>query len=470
MKSIFRAISIAVTGVLPAISIAQSNPEPKSPPAIAHVGSRSIVISTPEMGPGGTEFLVRPLPSTDAKVLSSLPLGPFKDKKFTVSVDTSTLGKAPRLAIDDTKRGNTAIVVLPKIDTVDLHSTDFDRVHRAEVKVTFDGKPVQAAQVRLESQDGKSDITKTIDPSAKGIAAFEDVLVGKNKLTVTYGDKLSQTQDVPISTDHVGTVVLIPVAVSTKVATLDTPDTPPIASAPGSGGAAPTSGSQTSAGGVPTSPAAAPQSGGSGFAGLLGTIIGMGVVGAGIYFLYKWAQSGGMAATLKKAGIEVSGPQAPPDPSAPWNPNAPVAPIIADPASCQFCGQKKDGNGNCACSIGAAAVSGGGNTAYSATPVAVSQPRLVATAGVHSGKVIPVDPNGPPVSFGRDPGNTVILDNDTTVSRRHAAIRAEAGGYIVSDEGSSNGVYVNGVKISGPQQVRPGDEIQIGNTRFRFEL
>jgi pSer/pThr/pTyr-binding forkhead associated (FHA) protein len=39
----------------------------------------------------------------------------------------------------------------------------------------------------------------------------------------------------------------------------------------------------------------------------------------------------------------------------------------------------------------------------------------------------------------------------------------------VTDLGSSNGVFVNGVRIGGSQPLRSGDEVQIGNTRFRFE-
>ena len=74
------------------------------------------------------------------------------------------------------------------------------------------------------------------------------------------------------------------------------------------------------------------------------------------------------------------------------------------------------------------------------------------------------------MTFGRDAANSVSLANDTTVSRRHASLRTEGDGFIVTDEGSSNGIYVNGVRVSGSQPLRPGDEVQIGNTRFRFEL
>ena len=37
------------------------------------------------------------------------------------------------------------------------------------------------------------------------------------------------------------------------------------------------------------------------------------------------------------------------------------------------------------------------------------------------------------------------------------------------DEGSSNGIYVNGARVT-EALLRPGDEVSIGNTRFRFEV
>jgi hypothetical protein len=176
---------------------------------------------------------------------------------------------------------------------------------------------------------------------------------------------------------------------------------------------------------------------------------------------------------MKKAGIEVSGPTPPSDAGTPWQPNTPAAPVVSDPTVCQYCGQKRDAGGNCACSLtpGAGLPSGAGfASATSAAPAVASQPRLVATMGVYSGTIFPLNTNGTGVTLGRDATNTIPLDNDTTVSRRHASIRGDNGGYTVVDEGSSNGVYINGVKINGSQPLRPGDEVQIGNTRFRFEL
>jgi hypothetical protein len=184
-------------------------------------------------------------------------------------------------------------------------------------------------------------------------------------------------------------------------------------------------------------------------------------VGAGaIYLLYRWYASGGMAATLKKAGIEVSGPSAETPPQAPWTPNAPQAPVVADPTLCPYCGQRKDAAGHCACS----AEPGPGGVA--ALSPSAGQPRLVGSAGQYATTVFPLSGT---VTVGREPSNAIALSDDNTVSRRHAVLRDEDGAYVIADEGSSNGVYVNGVRISAPQPLRPGDEVQIGATRFRFE-
>ena len=50
----------------------------------------------------------------------------------------------------------------------------------------------------------------------------------------------------------------------------------------------------------------------------------------------------------------------------------------------------------------------------------------------------------PRLVIGRDPKSDIFL-NDMTVSRAHAVIESDAHGVRVSDAGSLNGTYVNGV-------------------------
>lgn len=69
---------------------------------------------------------------------------------------------------------------------------------------------------------------------------------------------------------------------------------------------------------------------------------------------------------------------------------------------------------------------------------------------------------------GRNFGNDLILD-DTTVSRNHALVYiAEIGCYSVNDLGSSNGTFVNGVRVSSPTRLKDGDEIMFGSCPVKY--
>lgn len=70
------------------------------------------------------------------------------------------------------------------------------------------------------------------------------------------------------------------------------------------------------------------------------------------------------------------------------------------------------------------------------------------------------------LTIGRDVGNHVQL-HDTEVSRRHAIIRAEGRQFVVTDNKSSNGTFVNGKRIT-TQTLRGGDEVQLGSTVLLF--
>lgn len=70
------------------------------------------------------------------------------------------------------------------------------------------------------------------------------------------------------------------------------------------------------------------------------------------------------------------------------------------------------------------------------------------------------------IVVGRAEECEVFLD-DVTVSRHHAEFRHGAQGWSVQDVGSLNGTYVNRVRVD-DQQLRGGDEVQIGKFRFIF--
>jgi putative peptide zinc metalloprotease protein len=71
--------------------------------------------------------------------------------------------------------------------------------------------------------------------------------------------------------------------------------------------------------------------------------------------------------------------------------------------------------------------------------------------------------------IGRMDNNNIVLI-DEQVSRHHAAIdRDSAGRYLVKDLQSTNGTYLNGVRLRVPSIVEAGDELRIGNTLIRFD-
>ena len=68
-----------------------------------------------------------------------------------------------------------------------------------------------------------------------------------------------------------------------------------------------------------------------------------------------------------------------------------------------------------------------------------------------------------PLQIGRSESCQVILQ-DTYASQMHARVYPKDGEWFVEDLGSTNGTYLNRVKVSQPAPVGPGDEIRIGKT------
>ena len=71
------------------------------------------------------------------------------------------------------------------------------------------------------------------------------------------------------------------------------------------------------------------------------------------------------------------------------------------------------------------------------------------------------------VTLGRKPECTIVLA-DPNASRSHAEVRPHGPGYLLVDNGSTNGTMVNGARVSS-HELRDGDDIVIGNTHIRFE-
>jgi len=69
-------------------------------------------------------------------------------------------------------------------------------------------------------------------------------------------------------------------------------------------------------------------------------------------------------------------------------------------------------------------------------------------------------------TIGRTPDNDLCIDADF-ISRHHAVVLDAAGGTVIEDLNSTNGVFVNGLRV-GRRQLAVGDMVTIGKTAFRF--
>jgi serine/threonine protein kinase len=89
---------------------------------------------------------------------------------------------------------------------------------------------------------------------------------------------------------------------------------------------------------------------------------------------------------------------------------------------------------------------------------------LSATSGSLADRRFPVPPFG--LRLGRSPDNDVVVDQPM-VSRHHAEIVERDGSYGIRDLGSTNGTYVDGVRVF-ERALEPGMRIRVGLAEFVF--
>jgi hypothetical protein len=70
-------------------------------------------------------------------------------------------------------------------------------------------------------------------------------------------------------------------------------------------------------------------------------------------------------------------------------------------------------------------------------------------------------------TIGRGLDNAIVLD-DARVSRRHAQLRTLNGRWVIADQQSTNGTFVNGMRV-GEHPLHPGDVVSLGGLEVRFQ-
>lgn len=98
----------------------------------------------------------------------------------------------------------------------------------------------------------------------------------------------------------------------------------------------------------------------------------------------------------------------------------------------------------------------------------LTPPRLTvvepAESGLTAGTVVALQPL---TTIGRNSDSVIVLD-EPFVSSNHAALTLEHDRWWLRDQGSTNGTFVNGVRVIGVTGIQPGDIVQFGRIKFRF--
>lgn len=99
-------------------------------------------------------------------------------------------------------------------------------------------------------------------------------------------------------------------------------------------------------------------------------------------------------------------------------------------------------------------------------PLDAADPRLRVeqATGLRSGAEYDV---GHGLTLGRGDAADVRLE-DPFASSRHARIDRQGEVLVIEDLGSTNGTYLNGEPLTGPQPLHVGDRIRIGDNEFSY--
>lgn len=408
-------------------------------------------------------FLCRFVTATDETApLVALPAPIGSDNVVAIPVPSTLKAKDAMLEVVDTDHSRVARLPVNTTGVTALNDGAFKYVQTVLVPVQVKGKGgLTSATVTLASSDKSYSKSVTLTPSDGGTAKFANVPLNTPiTATVTEGSNppysATQTLTVPTSPEGYKWPIEVAWADAHTVALPATTPTPtPGITTPGMSPSAPSGSPFPSAPPTMTVPVAAPPTAApenplSGIVSTVVSILFLGGVGYGLFWAY---QNGHIKNMLDKLNIQTQptigvGPQISPFDKPQKMPIQPITDGTSEPL----------GGGNYA-----------GGVAMAAPPIASAGPRLVATMGTYAGNIFPL--SGGSLDIGRDTNNGVALPNDTNASRRHATLQVAGGQATVTDNGSSNGTFVNGVRIpaQSPHPLNPGDEVQIGMTRFRYE-
>jgi FHA domain len=77
--------------------------------------------------------------------------------------------------------------------------------------------------------------------------------------------------------------------------------------------------------------------------------------------------------------------------------------------------------------------------------------------------------NSSALLLGRGAENDVNLARDEYASSKHARVEPRRDGVWVEDVGSTNGTYLNGIRLTRAKKLALGDVVRVGETELRYE-
>ena len=93
--------------------------------------------------------------------------------------------------------------------------------------------------------------------------------------------------------------------------------------------------------------------------------------------------------------------------------------------------------------------------------------QLIVDGGRHKGKAIPI--RRLPFLIGRG-ANCQLQSSATTVSQEHCSLTVRDGKLFVANCLTANGTFVNGQRLVGEGELRPGDRLAVGPLTFAVDL
>ena len=102
-------------------------------------------------------------------------------------------------------------------------------------------------------------------------------------------------------------------------------------------------------------------------------------------------------------------------------------------------------------------------------PATVQMGRLVVVKSPELDEGLDFELDSSQVTIGRGRQNDIALVHDEYASARHARVEPRQDGVWVQDLGSTNGTFLNGMRLERPRRLTHGDIVRVGETDLRYE-